>query len=133
MNIKRSLGVVLCGAAAIAAVSTAPIAAQAAPARQNCFFSSQWRGWSSPDPQTIYIRVGINDVYRLGLIGNKSRLKTGDRFLVNRMRGSNVVCSARDLDLMISDHQGFQTPLFPTTLTKLTPEEAKAIPRQYRP
>jgi hypothetical protein len=133
MNIKKTLGVVLSGAAAVAAAVAAPISAQAAPARQDCFYSSEWRGWSSPDPRTIYIRVGARDVYRIDLLGNNGRLKSGDRFLVNQVRGSSVVCTALDLNLTVSDHQGFQTPLFPRTLTKLTPEEVQAIPKQDRP
>lgn len=130
MTIKKTLGAVLAGAA-VATLSG--VAAQAAPAQKSCFYTSEWRGWSSPDPSVLYLRVGVNDVYRVDLQGNRTRLKTPGRFLVNRVRGPSTVCSALDLNLAISDEHGFSTPLFPKSLTKLSREEVQAIPRQYRP
>ena len=60
---------VAAGAWALAA-ATAQAAAKAAP-DPNCFLSSQWRGWApSKDGDVLYLRVGVRDVYRLGLVPN---------------------------------------------------------------
>jgi hypothetical protein len=122
-------------AASLTAATAAPAAAQPAagqPAARSCFFPTQWRGWSSPSPDILYLRVN-RDVFRVDLVGSSGRLKTPGRFLVTKSRGAGPVCSAIDLDLSVADQGGFRTPLFPKALTKLSREEAAAIPRQYQP
>ena len=99
----------------------------------DCFSSTQWRGWSSPTDDVIYLRVGTNDVYRVDLLPGAGRLDRGGRFLISEVRGSNRICSANDLDLAIADSVGFRTPLFPRTLRKLTTEEVAALPPGDRP
>jgi len=120
-------------AAGLLGLSAAPVAAESPHPARDCFFSNQWEGWRSPSPNVIYIRVGIHDVYRLDLSAGSSQLQSPDMHLVNQVRGSNTICSALDLDLSIADSHGFSEPLFVRTMTKLSPEEVAAIPRQYRP
>jgi hypothetical protein len=59
--------------------------------------------------------------------------KYPDYFLINRLRGSNWICGPLDLDLSVSDHQGFRQPLIARSLRKLTPAEVAAIPRKDLP
>ncbi|HYG27118.1 MAG TPA: hypothetical protein VD906_09435 [Caulobacteraceae bacterium] len=100
----------------------------------DCFSSVNWRGWSSPVDDVIYLRVGLNDIYRVDLLpGSGRNLEGGGDFLVSEVRGSNRICSANDLDLRIASTTGFTTPLFPRTLRKLTPEEVAALPADHRP
>lgn len=95
----------------------------------NCFFSSSWQGWSAPgDGDVLLLRVRPSDVYRVELTPGTHVRRSGDRFLVNELRGGNWICSALDLDLTLSDHQGFSQPLIARTLTKLSAEEVAAIP-----
>lgn len=101
--------------------------------RTPCFFVTQWQGWKSPSPKVLYLGVNLHDVYRVDLSAGSSLLDWPDSHLVSLVRGSDSVCSAIDLDLYVSDDNGFREPLFPTKLTKLTPEEVAAIPRKYRP
>ena len=109
-------------------------AAQAKPTGQsNCFFSNQWRGWSTPGPDIIYINVGPKKVYRIDLTPGSGTLKSPGYFLVSQVRGSNSICSALDLDLAVSDGRGYYLPLIARSLTRLTPEEVAAIPPKYRP
>lgn len=102
-------------------------------ASSDCFSSTQWRGWSSPVDDVIYLKVGVNDVYRVDLLPGTGRLDRGGQFIVSEVRGSNRICSANDLQLWIADSVGFRTPLFPKTLRKLTPEEVAALPPGDRP
>jgi hypothetical protein len=103
-------------------------------ASRDCFRSIDWEGWSAPaGGDMLYLRVHLHDVYRIDLIPGSHVRKDPDRFLVNRVRGSDWICSRLDLDLTLSDHHGFEEPLFPRAIRKLTPEEVAAIPRKDLP
>lgn len=100
----------------------------------DCFSSTQWRGWSSPVGDVIYLRVGTNDVWRVDLLpGSGRNLDSGGDFLISEVRGSNRICTANDLDIAIATTSGFRTPLFPKSLRRLTPEEVAALPLAHRP
>jgi hypothetical protein len=102
-------------------------------ASSDCFSSTQWRGWSSPIEDVVYLRVGVNDIYRLDLLPGSGRIDSGGRFIISEVRGSNRICSANDLQLWTADTIGFRTPLFPRAIRKLTPEEVAALPPDHRP
>ena len=122
---------------ALAAAALTAAAANAAPApdaHSACFASNSWEGWSAPgDGDFLYLRVGVRDIYRVDLTKGTHVRRDADRFLINRVRGSNWICSPLDLDLTLSDQNGFREPLIARSLRKLTPEEAAAIPRKDRP
>lgn len=123
-----SLVLAASGAASAQAQNAAP-----APST-DCFFSSNWSGWSAPgNGDTLLIRVRPNDIYRIQLSPGARVHKTGDRFLVNHLRGGSWICSALDLDLTLADHQGFSQPLIARSMTKLTAEEIAAIPHEDLP
>ena len=113
----------------------APAANAAPDSRPNdCFALSQWRGWSAPgDGDVLYLRVGINDVYRVELTPGTHVHRYGDRFLVNQARGSDWVCHPIDLNLTLNDPYGFHQPVIAQSLHKLTPAEVEAIPAHDRP
>jgi hypothetical protein len=121
----------LLAAAGIAGAAQALPADKPAPTR-SCFFVSEWNGWSAPDSQTLLLKVN-RDVYRLTLNGRNSSLNAPGMHLISEVRGSSSICSARDLDLSISDGTTFREYLFPASLTKLTPEEVAALPRKDLP
>jgi hypothetical protein len=110
-----------------------PAKTKAADAHTPCFFLSQWQGWKAPNDHTLYLAVNFHDVYQVDLAAGSSRLQEPDARLINRAFGSNDVCTALDLQLSVADLGGFPEPLFPSHLTKLTPEQVAAIPKKYRP
>lgn len=100
----------------------------------SCFLSSSWQNWTTTaDGDALYLRVNINDIYRVDLTPGTHARRYADQFLVNTVRGSSWICSPLDLDLMISDHQGFRQPLIARGLRKLSAAEIAAIPRKERP
>ena len=102
--------------------------------RNNCFLSNNWQGWSaSPDGDALYFRININDVYKVDLTPGSHAHKYPGSFLVNRVRGSNWICSPLDLDLTLADDTGMRQPLIARSMHKLTPAEIAAIPRKDRP
>jgi hypothetical protein len=121
-------------AAGLAGSAVAPALADSnKSSTENCFASRDWAGWKSPSPSVIYIRVRGRDIYRLDLAGKVSDLDWPDEHLVSKMVGSDYICSPLDLQLELSDGHGMREPLIVKTITKLTPEEAAAIPPKFRP
>jgi hypothetical protein len=123
--------------AAVLSLLLLPAAASAAPeeaAGRDCFLSANWRGWSvASEGDALYLRMQGDDVFRVQLTpGTRVRRHAGE-FLVNRVRGSNWICSALDLDLAIADGNGFARPLIAVGLRKLSPEEVAAIAPEDRP
>jgi hypothetical protein len=120
-------------AAAVLLVATSATAADNPRAKNSCFRSQDWDGWSAPEPgDVLYLRVN-KDIYRVGLAPGSHVRKDIDRFLVNKMVGSDYICSPLDMQLTLADHEGFSEPVLATSLRKLTPEEAAAIPPKDRP
>lgn len=124
----------LAAAAALALFGSGATAATtaAAPSR-DCFFVNQWRGWSAPDGDTLYLRVGLRDIYRVELTPGSHVRKWPDRHLVQRVHGSNSICSHLDLSLTLADNIGTVQPLIARSLVKLTPEEIAKIPKKHLP
>ncbi|MDQ0464854.1 hypothetical protein QO010_002638 [Caulobacter ginsengisoli] len=130
--LKSALFAIIATAAGIAGAAQATPADQ--PATRSCFFINQWRGWSAPDNQTLLLKVGNRDVYKVTLTaGGSASINWPGVHLVSQVRGSNSVCSARDLDLSVSDSNGFREPLFLGQMTKLSPEEVAALAPRDRP
>lgn len=115
------------------AVAAAPAAAANAPATHDCFFVTQWQGWKSPSPTVLYLKVN-RAIYRVDLSVGSQRLSAPGVHLTSRLTGSSVICRPLDLDLAVVDSQGaIREPLIAKSLTRLTSEEAAAIPPKYRP
>jgi hypothetical protein len=119
------------------ALSFAATAAQATSPqpRQNCFpAGSAWQNWSAAkNGDVLYLRVHINDIYRVDLTPGSRVYKSPGYFLVNKVRGSDWICSALDLDLTLASDYGFRKPLIAVSMRKLTPAEVAAIPRKDLP
>ena len=127
-------------AAAVAAMTLATLAHAATDKAQpphkgsGCFASNTWEGWSTTNNgDALLLRINNSDIYRVDLTPGSHVSKGPDRFLINRVRGSNWICSALDLDLALSDHRGFRQPLIATSMRKLTPTEIAAVPKTERP
>jgi hypothetical protein len=100
---------------------------------KDCFFVNEWQGWKSPGPDVIYLGVRMHDVYRVDLSGGSPLLQGASMHLVLKVRGTDLICSALDLDLSVADEHGILERLIAKSITKLTPEEVAAIPPKYRP
>ena len=119
--------------AALALTVTAGAAAAAsAPATHKCFFITAWQGWSSPSPTVLYLKVN-SDIYRVDLSVGSQNLRAPAMHLISKLTATSSICNPLDLDLAIADNQGFREPLIAKAITRLTPEEAAAIPPKFRP
>lgn len=121
-------------AAALGASALCLAAAPALAQGGQCFFTTQWNGWKAPNDHTIYLNVSNNKIYRLDLAGSCPELMWGDAHLINRdEEGTGSICTALDWDLKVSDGHGIKAPCIVSKMTLLTPEEAAAIPKKFRP
>ena len=127
------LGAAAAGLAVLAAWPAAAEQMGGSSAAASCFFVTQWQGWRAASPDVIYIRVGVNDIYRLELSTPSASVLQANMHLVNEVRGSNSICSPVDFDLQISDQHGFREPLIVKSMTKLSPQEAAALPAKFKP
>lgn len=126
------IGLAVAGFGASAASAAQGDAKPAKPPRQ-CFYLSDWRGWSAPDKNTLYLKVRNREIYRVDLSYGSNQLTWPGNHLVSVVRGTDSICSPMDLDLRVSDGMGFAMPIRAKTITKLTPEQIQAIPKKDRP
>ena len=88
---------------------------------------SDWRGWTAPNKDTLYMKVRGRDVYRVDLSWGSNQLTWPGTHLVSIVRGADSVCHPLDLDLRVSDGFGMAIPIRAKAITKLTPDEIKDV------
>ena len=131
MSLRPSL---ILAAAAAAALAATGVQASPEKSRDTCFLSRDWQSWTAPgNGDAIIVRVNLHDYYEIGLTPGSHVRKDPDRFLINKVRGSDWICGPLDLDLQLSDHVGFRQPLIAKTLRKMTPAEVAALAPKDRP
>ncbi len=130
----NSRALIAAGALAAASIAGASAAAtDATPGKAACFFISQWQGWKAPANDVLYLGMNGHGVFRVGLAQGTPLLQNTSYYLVWRDRTSGNICEPVQVNLALSDGKGLYVPLIAKSLTKLSPEEVAAIPKQYRP
>ncbi|HEY3695677.1 DUF6491 family protein, partial [Phenylobacterium sp.] len=83
---------------------------------------------------TVYIRTGSRDIYRMDLLIPCPDVDWNQRVALRSSRGAGgSICNALDAEI-ISHATGLGPQRCPVkTLTKLTPEEAAALPKHAKP
>ncbi len=129
---KRALCLIAGAVAALTVGGSAgPAAAQKD--RANCFRMSLLSSTRPDGDRRIYARVGVSTFYRIDLAHRCSSLPyEGNHLVLTPTPGSDLICGPLDLDLKVSDN-GALEPCFIKSITRLTPEEAKQIPRKSLP
>ena len=120
-----------CLSTIIAPLAVVPALAQ--PARE-CFNVTEFGNWRAGDARTIYISVRPNKYFRLDLKGQCPFLLAPGARLLTVFRGPDLVCSGLDWDLKVSAGIGGGVePCIVGGMTRLTPEEAAALPKAMKP
>jgi len=109
-----------------------PVAATAGDAgRSSCFFPSEVNGWRAAGDQTVYVRVGVNRVFQMKLMGPCPDIDWSETIGIEH-RGAATICSGLDATIISRSTIGpRRCPV--TALRELTPEEIKALPAGSRP
>lgn len=100
-------------------------------ASRQCFFANSASGFSVVDTQTVNVRVGARDVYRLDLMGTCPDINWNNQIaLVSR--GSSSICTGTGATVVTRGPTGQQRcPV--RMVTKLTAEEVEALRPRDRP
>ena len=109
-------------------------AVRAANAPGQCFQLSQIKGRRVADADTLFVRVGSRDVYRIDMTSAcLSGVTSRDPLLPLSLSGSDQVCGADQIDLKVRKANGqiVQCPLKDFTL--LSARQVSALPRAQRP
>ena len=119
--------------AILGAVMTATAAAAAPPvAHDQCFLRRNVNGFSAPNDRTLYVRVGVSDIWRLDLMTDCTGLAFRDAFGLEAQPARAWICSP--LDATVVFRQTGLTQRCPVSgLHKLTAAEIAALPRRDRP
>ena len=120
---------------ALATVAAAPLAGQAmaasTKAKSDCFYSRNIDGFQAVDRKTVNIRVGVDDVYQLKLLGASPDIDWTETIAVVA-RGGSFICNALDATVVVPSNLGPQR--YPvSSIRKLDPAEIAALPKKQKP
>jgi hypothetical protein len=119
-------------AGGIGLIAAAPAAeARSVKSERACFYASNVRGFTAVDNRVMNIEVGANDIYRFNLMGGCPDIDFANGIaLVSK--SSNFICAGIDAEIVYRGPGGPQRCLI-SNIRKLTPAEAKALPRKEQP
>jgi hypothetical protein len=119
---------VLAGLAATMAFGAMAYAAQASAAEDSCLRPEWLRNHTVGDDHTLYFDYNGTATYRLTMSGACLAAVTSSDPIVLRNRGQGLICKPIDWDVSARG-----TRCIVTSVTKLTPAEAAALPKGKRP
>jgi len=121
-------------AAAASALAAAVVDAQPAARHTNdqCFVRRNINGFSAPNDRTVYIRVGVSDIWRLDLMTECTGLSFRNAFRLEARPATAWICSPLDATVIVRQ-TGISQRCPVTAMHKLTPDEIAALPKRDRP
>jgi hypothetical protein len=116
---------------ALAALLTAVPPSAVAKPQQSCFRADNVSGFRAVDDKTVYLSVGVRQVYRIDLMGSCPDVDWSEQIGIVS-RGSSWICTGLDAEIVAPSAIGpRRCPV--QTLRKLTPEEVAALPPKAKP
>ena len=98
-----------------------------------CFRYSQIRNHTKGDDRTLYLDVAGRSVYKISMAGAcLAGATSSDPLIITRRGGSDLTCNPIDLDIKVGGAIG-PRPCIVSAITRLTPEQAAALPPKVRP
>lgn len=132
----RSLALAGAGLIALAVTASAPPRASAEDKTpQECFRANEWQGTTAAGPRDLYLRVGVREVWHLGLAEDCPGAMSPGRVRIDDLvTGNGLICTPYDLQIAVAP-SGFShsTPCAISELHHLTHLEAEALPRRFIP
>jgi hypothetical protein len=126
------LAIALIGAVTLAAAT--PALAAEKPAAARCFDVHDVKGHTIADDRTLYLNVGGQSVWRVGMRNNcLGGMAPGDPVTLKE-RSAPKICEVDDLDIHAEvNGGGLASRCVVDTLTKLTPAQVSALPAKLKP
>jgi hypothetical protein len=120
-------------AAASAVAASGPSSAQPDQPSQNaCFARSLVESFSAPNDRTVYLRVGVSDIYRLDLMKNCLNLSYRDSLGLEDQPADAFICSPLEATVVYRVN-GIRERCPVTAIHKLTKAEIAATPKRDLP
>ncbi len=112
--------------------TSAAAPAKAAP-KNECFLSRDINGFNAPDDHTLYIRVGVSQVYRLDLMGDCQDLTFRQALGLESMPGAGPwICSPLDAQVVYRE-TGIPERCPVTAIHRLSADDLAKLPKRDRP
>ncbi len=96
-----------------------------------CFFARNVSGFSAPDDQTLYLRVGVRDIYEMQMFAPCPEMDWAQGLAI-QSRGGSTICQGMDATIIASGTLGPQRCQV-RAVRRLTEAEAAALPPGRRP
>ncbi|HTI66592.1 MAG TPA: DUF6491 family protein [Caulobacteraceae bacterium] len=116
-------------AAALGAGAAAPVSAAAT--GETCFLSSDMTNWRAVGDRQVNVEVRNREVYRLDLGFACPQLKFAGERIGVEARGGAFICQSSLADVVVPGQGAISCPV--THITRLTPDQVKALPKKERP
>src|SRR5262249_42097942 len=130
---KMRLTISLAAALAIlAGCAQQPSSSTTAANRSQCFLPRFVNGFAAPDDQTLYVRVGVNDIYRFEMLGRCLNMDWNQRLGLVARPGP-WICDRMSAQVITHGRGVGRQTCFVQNMHKLTPEEIAALPPRSRP
>jgi hypothetical protein len=111
---------------------TATTSAVAADTGRQCFFVRNIDSFKVVDNRTVYLRVGVNDIYRIELFDSCPEARFTEGLAIRSRGGGSTICSPLDAELVAPSPTGPRTCLL-NDIRKLTPQEVATLDPKARP
>lgn len=117
------------------AILSGPVVVNAQPPAKSanqCFYTRNINGFQASDDHTLYIRVGVRDIYRLDLMTDCQGLTFRQGIGLESTPGDPWICSAIQATVVYRD-TGIRNRCPVSNIHKLTPDEIAALPKRDLP
>lgn len=122
----HAIPVLAAGLGAIVLAGCAPVTGPDAAAPRQCFFTSQVNGFQADDERTVFVNVGVSDVYRLELAGPCPDVDWSQSIGIAPRGGGSSVCAGFDAELVVPQASGGTRRCQIRSVAKLSEAEAAA-------
>ena len=125
MRTPLTLAALIAGTVVAACAATAPGAPGPRNTGRQCFLASQVNGFFGATDDSVFINVGVRDVYHLQLSGMCQDIDWATRVGFQSRGGGSWVCDGLDAELHIPGPFRQPSRCLITDIRKLSPEEAR--------
>jgi hypothetical protein len=115
--------------AAVGAICAALPAAEASPAAGACFRVNNIQGTKLDGPRTLYVRADGGRTYRIEFAADCNSA-AAYALVLHPVSNNDQICQAVELNVRVRDTGEMCEP---QTISRLTPDEAAALPAKVRP
>ena len=130
---KTSTTLALAAMALVACTSDPrPPPGVSAAAHRKCFFASQVNNFQAIDENTVYIKVGVRDVYEMKMFTPCRDVDWAQRIALTSHGGSSI-CTGLDADIIAPGFGERPHRCQVRDIRLLTPQEVAALPPKARP